>query len=289
MRKAGILFQTKTFLFFPALLVFWFSADIISWAAENHGKEIARIISLGPGITDELYLLGAEDKIAGVTTYCRKSPKGAQKVGAAVEISIEKIAALNPDLVLATSIINPKSLEKLKNLNIRVVVFPAARNFEQVCEHFLELGRILGKEKEAASIVSGARRDVESIRGFVRPLRHPGVIVQAGAKPLWVVPKDSFISDFIESAGGVNLGPDGQSGGYSREKVIDLNPDVIIITTMGIVGEEEKALWSKYSDVAAVKNGRVYIVDSDKFCSPTPVSFVDTLKETVVLLHPKNE
>ncbi|MFA7283197.1 MAG: helical backbone metal receptor [Candidatus Omnitrophota bacterium] len=249
----------------------------------------ARIVSLGPGITEELYLLGLEDKIVGVTTYCRRVPAGAQKVAAAVDMSIEKVAALKPDLVLATAIINPKGVEKLKNLGIRVVVFPAARSFEQLCAQFMEMGVILGKEKEAALIVRKARGEVDSVKRSVAGFARPGVIVQAGAKPLWVAPRDSFINDFVEMAGGVNLGPAGESGGYSREKVLKLNPEVIIITTMGIVGDEEKSLWEKYANLAAVKNKRIYIVDSDKFCSPTPESFVSTLKETAALLHPENE
>jgi iron complex transport system substrate-binding protein len=56
---------------------------------------------------------------------------------------------------------------------------------------------------------------------------------------------------------------------------------------MGIIGDEEKDLWKSFPAIEAVKNNRIYIVDSDKFCSPTPVSFAQTLKETADILHPK--
>lgn len=49
------------------------------------------------------------------------------------------------------------------------------------------------------------------------------------------------------------------------------NPYVIIITTMGIVGKEEKKIWQKYKTISAVRNDRIYIVDFDKFRSSTPV------------------
>jgi ABC-type Fe3+-hydroxamate transport system substrate-binding protein len=250
-----------------------------------------RIISLGPSITEELYLLGAQNKIVGVTVYCRKPAQAREKekVGTAVEVNVEKITALEPDLIIATSLTSPKSIEKLKNLGIDVVIFPATESFPRLCDQFLELAKLIGKEKEAQIILKEVRSEVETIRKSVEILSKPKVIVQVGAKPLWIATRDSFMNDFIELAGGENIGPQGLNGCYSREKVLELNPDVIIITTMGIIGDDEKTLWQKYTTLSAVKNNRIYIVDSDKFCSPTPVSFVNTLKEAVTMLHPENE
>ena len=244
-----------------------------------------RIISLAPSITEELYSLGIENRIIGVTTYCKK-PVQAQKVGTVIEVNIEKVISLQPDLVLATFLTNPKAKEKLKNLGIKVITFPSAKNFREICEQFLELGKIVGREKKAEEIVCRAKKTVSSVKQKVKELPKPKVLVQVGAKPLWVAPEDSFVNDLIESAGGINIVVDSKTGLYSREEVLKQNPDVIIITTMGIVGKEEKKIWQKYKTISAVKNNRIYIVDSDRFCSPTPVSFVDTLEEMVKILHP---
>ncbi len=99
--------------------------------------------------------------------------------------------------------------------------------------------------------------------------------------------KETFINDFIEFAGGTNIAADSQSGIYSREKVIEQNPDVIIITTMGISGKEEANNWKRYKNVNAVKNNKIFIIDSYNICSPTPVTFRDTLKELVKIIHPE--
>ena len=96
-----------------------------------------------------------------------------------------------------------------------------------------------------------------------------------------------FINDYIEFAGGINIAKDAKEGIYSREQVLKANPDVIIITTMGIAGEEEKELWQKYKVLNAVKNGQIYIIDTDKITSPTPMTFVKTLEEFVHILHPR--
>jgi iron complex transport system substrate-binding protein len=265
-----------------------FCSFILCISSHGQDKFPQRIISLGPSITEELYLLGVENKIVGVTTYCQRPPQAQEieKIGTVIEVNLEKVISLQPDLVLATSLTNPKAKEKLKNLGIKVITFPSANSFREICKQFLELGKIVSKEKEAEEIVYRAKKTVSSVKQKVKELPKPKVLVQVGAKPLWVAPKDSFVNDFIEIAGGINVGPSGKNGLYSREKVLKRNPDVIIITTMGIVGKEEKKIWQKYKTISAVRNNRIYIVDSDKLCSPTPVSFVETLEEMVNILHP---
>lgn len=246
-----------------------------------------RIISLGPALTEQLYLLGAEDKLVGATVYCCR-PAQAQKkekVGTVLEVNLEKIVHLQPDVALATSLTNLKDIEKLKGLGIKVVTFPQAKNFFQLCEQFLKLARLVGKEKVAREIVHRARTKVEIIKRQVKDLPRPKVFVQIGARPLFTAGKDSFINDYIEIAEGENIANDVKIGFYSREKVLEDNPDIIIITTMGIAGQGEKEIWRNFETLNAAKNDRIYIVDSDKFCSPTPVSFVQALEEMVKILH----
>ena len=251
-----------------------------------------RIISLGPTITEQLYLLNAQDKIIGNTIYCKMPPeaKNKEKVGTIIEQDLEKILTLKPDLVIASAMTNPKTIKKLNNLGIKVVRFSYAKNFNEICHQFSELGEIVGKKKEAERIIEEVRGKVELIKKktMTKNSAKAGqkVFVQIGAKPLFTVTKDSFINDFIEFAGGINIA-DTKTGLYSREEVVAKNPDVIIITTMGIAGEEEKKIWNKYKTINAVKNNRIYIVNSYKLCSPTPASFVETLEEIVEILYPK--
>ena len=265
-----------------------FCCSILCISSHGQDKFPQRIISLGPSITEELYLLGVENKIVGVTTYCQRPPQAQEieKIGTVIEVNLEKVISLQPNLVLATSLTNPKAKEKLKNLGIKVITFPSAKNFREICEQFLELGKIVGREKEAEEIVYRAKKTVSSVKQKVKELPKPKVLVQVGAKPLWVAPKDSFVNDFIEFAGGINIAGNSETGLYSYEKVLKQNPDVIIITTMGIAGEEEKKIWQKYKTLNAVRNNRIYIIDSYRLCSPTPVTFVETLKEIVKILHP---
>lgn len=246
-----------------------------------------RIISLGASLTEELYLLGVEDRVVGVTLYCQRPPQAQlkEKVGTVTEVDLEKIVSLRPDLVLVTSLTNSQAVEKLKGLGIKVMTFPQPRSFSALCEDFLKLGKAVGKEREAGGIVDQAKRKVILIQDKVKGLAKPKVFIQIGARPLCTVTRDSFVNDFIELAGGINTAAGAKSGLYSREKVLKDNPEVIIIVTMGIVGEEEKAVWQKFKTLKAARNNRIHIIDSYIICSPTPVSFVGALEEIVKLLH----
>jgi len=246
-----------------------------------------RIICLSPAMVEELYILGEEEKIVGCTVYCQRPPEARSKVkvGTGLEVNLEKVVSLKPDLVLAISLTNPKIKEKLKNLGIKVVTFSTPKDFEGICKQFLELGKLVGKVKEAEDVVKNAEDRLVLIRKKVKDLYKPKVLVQVGARPLFVATGSYFINDYIELGGGINIAKDAKEGIYSREQVLKSDPDIIIIVTMGIVGEDEKKIWEKYKTLNAAKNDKIFIVDSYNFCNPTPVSFVETLEEIVGIIH----
>jgi iron complex transport system substrate-binding protein len=274
----------------PAIILFC-AVLLLQGRGLAKGDYPQRIISLGPAITEEIYLLGADNRLVGCTVYCQRSDeaKNKEKIGTVIEVNLEKITALQPDIVLATSLTNPRVKEKLKNLGIKVIEFPAAKNFSGICSSFLKLGRILGKEKEAEEIVKTAENKVDSLKLKLRGLPKPRVFIQVGAKPLVTVTEDSFANDFIEFSGGVNIAQGIRYARYSREKVLEADPEVIFIVTMGINGEKERGIWQSYKALKASRGNRIYILDSYRLCSPTPVSFVETLETIAGLLHPQNE
>ncbi|MFH2137363.1 MAG: helical backbone metal receptor [Candidatus Omnitrophota bacterium] len=245
-----------------------------------------RIVSLGPHLTEQIYLLGAQDKLVGVTSYCTK-PKDAQSkeiVGSVVEANIEKILFLNPDVVLMIPLTDLKAKRRLESLGIKVVEFPQVADFPQICAQTLALGKLVGKEEQAQAIVSAAKAQVVKIQKEVSGKPHK-VFIQVGANPLFTMNKDFFIHDLVERAGGINIGENASGGIFSREKVVEENPDLIIITTMGIIGKDEKQEWEKFKIINAVKNNKIFIMDSDLVCSPTPDNFVRALKEIVLFMH----
>lgn len=248
----------------------------------------ARIISLAPAITQKLYLLGVGERLIADTVYCDRpeEAKGKIKIGNVTQVNIELIVSLQPDLVMASKLTRPEQVKTLENLGIRVVTCPNVGSFDEMCEEFEKIGRMVGAEERARDIVVSAKEQVSGVRNLTSELPEKRVFVQIGCKPLFTVTRDSFVNDYIEFAGGYNIAGGERSGIYSREKVVKENPEIIIITTMGMVGEEEKKVWMDYHSISAVQSGRIYVIDSYDMCSPTPIVFVDTLKKIVEILHP---
>lgn len=277
---------------YTLVLLFLTTIFFSSLARAQDAQIPRRIVSLGPAITEEIYLLGIEDRLVGCTVYCQTpfEAKTKEKVGTVRDVNVEKIVNLKPDLVLTTPVTNHNDIEKLKRLRIKVVNFPTPKNFLEICNQFLELGKIVGKEKEAVDIIKRATTKVSLIEAKVAGIPKVRVFVQTGAKPLYTANGGSFVHDYIVRAGGINIAAGSYGGSdygvYSREQVVKNNPDVILIVTMGVVGEQEKNIWEKFRDLNAVSNNRIYIIDSHRLCSPTPLSFAEMLGEIVVLLHP---
>jgi iron complex transport system substrate-binding protein len=99
-----------------------------------------------------------------------------------------------------------------------------------------------------------------------------------------------FINEYIRYSGGINIAEHESSGIYSREKVIEQNPSVILISTMGTstkAGELERRRWMTFKSLDAVKNNRVFVLDAEMICSPTPTTFVTGLKTILPLIHPE--
>jgi iron complex transport system substrate-binding protein len=123
-----------------------------------------------------------------------------------------------------------------------------------------------------------------------RNLPKKRVFMQIGIKPLHTASRDTFLNEYIEYAGGINIASLEKTGVYSREKVLKENPDVIFITTMGsaeTAGEQEKETWMQYPSLKAARNKEIHILDSYLVCSPTVDKFATTVKKIAQILHPE--
>lgn len=270
------------------LVIFLTVLPVLGSTAEQY----ERLISLAPSITENLYSLGLEEELIAVTSYCNchKGIDKKEKIGNLTNPNIEKIFSLSPDLVLALKGTNrPQTIEKLKSLGLNVVVFDDSDTLDGIMKTFIQLGELTQREKKARELVKEIESEVESIDIKLKALPPVKVFWEVGAKPLVTAGGESFANEFIRYSGGINIFADA-SAKYprvSREEVLKRNPEVIILVTMGDVTEKEKLYWRKFEELDAVKSNRIYVIDADKVCRPTPLSFLRGLKEVAKLLHPK--
>jgi ABC-type Fe3+-hydroxamate transport system substrate-binding protein len=159
-----------------------------------------------------------------------------------------------------------------------VEVFETPRTFEEICQQFIRLGKLIGQEAKAHSINQDVREKVGRIKASNQYENPPAFFFQIGTNPLFTVLENTFMDDYITFSGGRNIAAGFTRGTIKREFVLTSNPDVIIIVNMGLAGDEEKKLWERYPFLSAVKNQRIFFIESDMASTPNPPDFLKTME-----------
>lgn len=264
------------------ILLFVFVSCIITASAQSYN----RVISLAPSITQSIYYLEAQDKLVGRTSYCKAADKDNKPIVAnAVKINMERTIALKPDLVIVLGLTDPKDIETLNKFGIKVEVFQSPQTFEEICEQFIHLGDLVGKKDRAQKIVSESETKLRKIRKELSSKTTPKVFFQIGANPLFTVTPNTFMDDYINKLGAKNISADLTKGIIGKEFVVAKNPDYIFVCTMGVDDNHEVNMWKSYPSISAVKNKRIFSIDADIACQPTPISFIETLELMSSAMH----
>jgi len=251
-----------------------------------------RVISLAPSITEIIFGIEQSHRLKGVTTYSDFPPEAEKlpKVGSYVHLDLEKIVALKPDLCIAIKDGNPRVIaQRLEALNIPVYAVDPNK-LDTVMKTVLEIGGLLDAKEQANRLVKRMQLRIQKVKSLVATTtQRPRVFFQIGVSPIVSVGTDTFIHELIVTAGGINLaaGPVPYPR-FSREQVLALSPEIILITSMtrGAIFEEVKAEWEKWPNLPAVRNRRIFIEDSNFFDRPTP-RLVDGLELLIRLIHPE--
>jgi iron complex transport system substrate-binding protein len=251
-----------------------------------------RIISLAPSITEIIFELQQEDRLIGVTRYSNYPDAAAAlpSVGSYVRLDLEKIISLEPDLCIAVKDGNPRAVVlRLESLGIPVYAVDP-RNLSSIMDTMREIGGLLNAEKIAQDRIQRLQDRVARVQDRVgRAGDAPGVFFQIGISPIVSIGAGTLIDELIERAGGRNLARgDEPYPRFSREQVLMLQPDIIIISSMARSEEFDRVLteWAQWPDIPAVRNHRVALVDSDIFDRPSPRS-VRALESLAALIHPE--
>jgi iron complex transport system substrate-binding protein len=253
-----------------------------------------RIISLAPSNTEMLYALGLEDRLIGVTTYCNypEAVKDKPKVSEYSNVDIEKIVSLQPDLILADSIHKDTVIPALEKLNIPVLAI-IPENLDKILSDIELIGKITGESKVAETLVSSLQTRVQAVNEKIQTAEikdRPRAFFLTWHDPLWTAGSETLINDLMTRAGGINIASD--LTGHSQialETVIERNPQIIfVLTSMGDQNTSLNYIKSepRFQATDALKNNRVFSLDSDIFGRTTPRT-IDGLEQMANLMHPE--
>ena len=254
-----------------------------------------RIISLAPANTEILFALGLGDKIVGVTSYCNYPEEALEKeqVGGFSTPDIEKIVALEPDVVFAAPIHEAEVIPQLENLGLTVIALTPA-TIDETYDAIELVGLVTGVQETAASLIEDMRSSINSVTSLVANLsdqERPNVFYIVWHDPLMTAGYDTLQGQLIELAGGNNIFDDLTSyPTVSLETVLDREPDIIIAGTSMGSGENAPLEWaqeeSRLQETEALQEGKVFSINTDLTGRFGP-RIVDALYEMLRLIHPE--
>ena len=254
-----------------------------------------RIISLAPSNTEVLFALGLADKVVAVTDYDNYPPEAQEKpsIGGFTSPNMEKIIALSPDLVLATSIHEKTAVPYLEARGITVFAL-APKTIDDILQSISLVGKITGNDDEASRLVSSMGQRISAITEKTRNLSEgqlPAVLYIVWHDPITTAGAGTVLDELIQKAGGKNIAH--ELTGYpkiSLETVVQKNPGVIIAGVGHGSGSDGPLLFARddprLRDTTARLQGRIYYADADLANRAGP-RIVDALEEFARNIHPE--
>ena len=227
-------------------------------------SEPMRIVSCAPNITELLFKLDAGAKIVGRTDYCNYPAEVSEipSVGSIDIPSIEAIVALEPDLIIASSIFTESSYNALTELGYTVVVYHEEYDLNGVGKMIRSVGEIVNRIDQGNAAIGEMDALIEEAVSRTIGKDRPTVYyaVSFGEYGDYTAGGDTYIHQLIDKAGGDNIAADVTGWSFSIERLIETDPDVILVNQYML---EDFFSTEPYSGLSAVRNGRVYGIDSD--------------------------
>lgn len=245
-----------------------------------------RIACLSTEAVETLYLLGAEDCIAGITGYATKPPRARKekpKVSGFSSAKIDRILAVNPDLVITFSDLQADIVVELVRKGIEVHAFNQ-RDIPGILQMVGTLAALVDRVEAGARLVAGLRMRLDAARDRAQNLtRRPRIYFEEWNNPL--ISGIRWVSELIDVAGGVDCFNDLSQKASARDRIIAdpmevarRAPDIIIGSWCGkkfrVEQVREREGWS---DIPAVRGNHIYEIKSADILSPGPGAITEGL------------
>jgi iron complex transport system substrate-binding protein len=248
----------------------------------------SRIVCLTEETTETLYLLGEEARIAGISGFTVRPPRARRdkpRVSAFTSAKIERIVALEPDLVLGFSDLQAGIAADLIRRGIEVHVFNQ-RSVAEILRMVRTLAGMVGCEARGAALAGDLQRGLEAIgEAASRFGRRPRIYFEE-----WDEPQISgirWVSELVGIAGGDDVFPELAARSLGKDRivadpleVVRRSPDIIFGSWCGKKfnprAVRERAGWA---DVPAVRDGELHEVKSSIILQPGPAALTDGVRE----------
>lgn len=255
----------------------------------NVPVKITRVVSTAPSVTENVFAVGAGDRLVGVTTFCNypEEAKAIAKIGDTMTPNMETIIGLNPDVVFVSTASQIETFMRTLEANGIAVYVTNPLSLRDLWHSLERLGVLFDTSQVAEqAVLDLATREVGVESKFYASgtVRRVPVFVQISREPLFTVGGGSFIGDIVQKAGGTLLTNSINEAfpKLSKETALAMQPEAIVLSDSADNQEPNDA----FRNSAAVRNGRVYKINADILSRPGP-RLVDAMEQIATMLHPE--
>lgn len=249
-------------------------------SARKSTGPVNRVVSLSSSLTDQVNDLDAAGLLVGVTMFNPVYNGDAEIVGSYVQPDMEKIIRLRPDIVLVSDEDSIQTSMLADRFGLRYFRSGRVFGFDDICDNYLQLARILGIGSRGGQKVKSYRERLEAVR---KPAVPPRIVFLVSARPLITVSGKSYINSIVKSAGGINIF-ENENTAYpilSMESLIMCNPDAVIT----MMNSDREYLFDMLKDYRHVRFSRNNIFVSGDGSIPyySPARYVEAVEKLASL------
>jgi iron complex transport system substrate-binding protein len=250
-----------------------------------------RIVALDPGSAELVIALGARDRLVGIPGGVRQGegprmakPGAVQVVSPNLTVRVDEVAALKPDLIVATSSTDQLDLSRAQRETGAAVYVQPSSSVKDILRATSELGFLVGEPVEAREVMSRIRSEVAAVEERVTNTPPTTTFVDTGF--FVTVPLRSLLGDLVDRAHGQSVTgdtPGAEPIPVSRLRRLD--PEVYLATSDSGVTTRSLRRDPRTAKLTAVENARVRILPSDLVQHAGPY-VAQALERVARALHP---
>jgi iron complex transport system substrate-binding protein len=253
-----------------------------------------RIVSLAPSNTEIVCAIDACDDLVGVTDFddFPTQVKSVTHVVISAVVDVEKVVATQPQLILAAgNELTPSAvIDQLTQLGYPVLsLYP--HSLDEVYDDISLVGKAMDRQAKAATLVASMKARAAAVVTAVAGAPQPRTFYEVGVfeGSIYTAGKDSFLASLISIAGGDPITGDAKSTAIQLEDLIAADPELILLGDAAYdvsITPASVATRAGWTDMTAVANGRIVIMDQDEVITRPGPRIIDGLEALARAIHP---
>ena len=261
----------------------------------------ARIVVTSASFLEPLEAVGGAELVVGRPDSKTKMPayaKDITSVGKVYQIDTEKVLACQPDLVIINKGMNEKLVEALEGSGIKTLVLDM-KSYEDVKREVNTLAAVTGNKEKGEALIKDMDEKIAAVKNSIPADKRRVSIIHSTSQGLSVQLDGSIAGSVAKMLGWENVAsgskpleknPD--AAPYSMETLVEQNPEIIFVTSMGKLSAikasmEETMQGPAWQSIPAVRDKKVYYLPQELFLLSPGIHYPEAVAEMAKCVYPQ--